>query len=131
MTRRFAARVLAGTLATTVAGATGLGLFVGPGAAVAFSFAGLLVTWVVCVRCWRTGRRPRLFRLVCAPIGQLWGALFFPVLASVDVRAEDEPLAIVAGWLMAAGVFVFMSVLFAGFLRNVNFSSHGGAGGGV
>ena len=128
MTRRYAAWLLTGTVAATVVGSTVVSLLAGL-SGIAVSLVGLLVTWVVCVRCWRIVRRPRLFRLVCAPFGQLWGALFMPTIGAADLGADDNPWAFLTGWLIFAGIYAFMSGLFAGFWRDVEFSRHGAGGG--
>jgi Transposase len=115
------AKLLTVTVAATVL-ATLLGAVLGgPSPGFAIMTAGLATTWVVCVRCWRVTRRPRPFRLVCAPVGQAFGAF---LVLTVAVPGQS------AGWrligaLIGAAIFAFTSILFAGFLRDTELSRYG------
>ncbi|MBE2998942.1 hypothetical protein IDM40_09530 [Nocardiopsis sp. HNM0947] len=128
MERRNAARALAVAVTATVVGTTSVSQFADPAWGLLVSLVGLVATWVVCVRGWRAVRRPRPFRLVCAPIGQLLCAFIVALISAADLRAEDNPWAFVGVWLFTAGGYVFMSVLFAGFLRDKDFSTGAGQG---
>lgn len=128
MERRNAARALAVAVTATVVGTTSVSQLADPAWGLLVSLVGLIATWVVCVQGWRAVQRPRLFRLVCAPIGQLLFVFFVALISAADLRAEDNPWAFVGVWLFSVGAYVFMSVLFAGFLRDKDFSTGAGQG---
>ncbi|GAB3489112.1 hypothetical protein [Nocardiopsis coralliicola] len=133
MQRRTAQRLLAAAIALTVA-ATTAAVGIGIGAGMLAAVLGLAGTWWVCVACWRVARRPKLFRLVCAPLGQVGGAFVmlgagYAAAEAVQTRAfGDQLLGGLGAWSIGAGMFVLTSVLFAGFLRTPSFSHPGAAG---
>jgi amino acid transporter len=110
----------------TIAGTSLVAGLAGYDAGLVVALAGLVVTWAACVRRWHVTRRPSVFRLVCASIGQLFGA--FSLLVTAEFRdrnpAGADTWGIVLGALSGAAIFAFMSYLIAGYLRRVH--SYGG-----
>lgn len=89
------------------------------------ALAGLGLTWAACVWCWGVARRPRPFRLVVAPIGQLATAFFMGAVGTMIADPDVELIPALGAWLLLAGLFTVLSIVFAGFLRNVDLSTPG------
>ena len=126
MDRRYrVASLTAAILLTTVASPI-VGMLGGVAVAVLVALIGLGLTWVACVWCWGVGRRPRPFRLVVAPVVQFVSAFYVSLVGAMIAEPEVELIAALGAGFILVGLFTVASIVFAGFLRNFDFSSaHG------